>query len=88
MCFRRNDAKRNEKKKVRNIKKSLSIALDKEAQLSLLDGTKIANHTQSVQKLLETVKGIKKKEGRKGGKRLKGSVERQTKKTKKIYSNK
>jgi hypothetical protein len=72
------------KKKVRNIKKSSSVALNKEAQLSLLDNTEIANHIQSVEKLFETVKGIKKNEGQNSGKRLKGWVERQTKKTKKF----
>jgi len=48
----------------------------------LSDGNENANHTPSIEKLLETVKGIKKKEGRKGKKRFKGWVEKQSKKKK------
>jgi hypothetical protein len=48
----------------------LSVTLDNEAQLS--DGNENANHTLSIKKLLETIKGIKKNESRKGKKRFKG----------------
>ncbi|GLT68237.1 hypothetical protein SLA2020_404880 [Shorea laevis] len=74
-------------KKVHNDKKGSSIALDNETQLSLSDGNEIANHTQSVEKLLEMVKGLKKKEGKKCGKRLRGWVEKQPKKTTKRVAN-
>jgi hypothetical protein len=46
----------------------LSVALNKEAQLSLSDNTKIANHTHYIEKLLEMAKEINNIEGRKGGK--------------------
>jgi len=57
-------------KQVQDIKKGLSVTLDNEAQLS--DGNENANHTLSIKKLLETIKGIKKNESRKGKKRFKG----------------
>jgi hypothetical protein len=49
----------------------------------LSNGNEIANHCQSVEKLLEIVKGFKKKEGRKGKKRAKGWVEMQPNKRRK-----
>jgi hypothetical protein len=70
------------RKQVQDIKKGSSATLDNGAQLSLSDGNENANHTPSIEKLLETVKGIKKKEGRKGKKRFKGWVEKQSKKKK------
>jgi hypothetical protein len=63
------------KQEVQNIKKGSSVAFDNEDQLLLSNGNEIANHSQSVEKLLEIVKGFKKKEGRKGKKRAKGWVD-------------
>lgn len=71
------------KQEVQNIEKGLSAALDNEDQLLLSNGNEIANHCQSVEKLLEIVKGFKKKEGRKGKKRAKGWVEMQPNKRRK-----
>jgi hypothetical protein len=51
----------------------------------LSDSTKIANHTQYVEKLLEMVKRVNDIEGQKGGKRLKVGLKG---KKKKNYSNK
>ncbi|XP_062158767.1 protein FAR-RED IMPAIRED RESPONSE 1-like [Alnus glutinosa] len=65
------------KQEVQNIKKGSSAALNNEDQLLLSNGNEIANHSQSVEKLLETVKGFKKKEGRKSKKRAKSWVEMQ-----------
>jgi hypothetical protein len=50
-------------KKVQKIKNVSLVSLDNEAQLSFSNGNAIAN--QSIEKLLEMVKGIKKNEGQK-----------------------
>jgi zinc finger SWIM domain-containing protein 3 len=71
-------------KQVQDIKKGFSATLDNGAQLSLSDGNENANHTPSIENLLEMVNGIKKKEGRKSKKRFKGWVEKQPKKNEKI----
>jgi hypothetical protein len=47
------------KKKVQNIKKGSIAALDNEDQLLSSNDNEIANHSQFVEKLLETVKGFK-----------------------------
>jgi hypothetical protein len=52
--------------------------------MSLLNGNETVIHTPFVENLLETVKGIKKKEGRKGGKQFRSWVENQSKKNTKI----
>jgi len=57
--------------KFKILKKVRVSLLIMELNCSLSDGNENANHTSSIEKLLETVKGIKKKEGRKGKKRLK-----------------
>jgi len=64
------------RKQIQDIKKSSSTTLDNGAQLSLSDGNENANHTPSIEKLLETVKGIKKNDN------LKVGVEKQPKKKK------
>ena len=56
--------------------------------MSLSSGNRAAIHIPSVENLLEIVKGIKKKEGWKGGKRIIGWVENQKKKKKKTKRNK
>jgi flagellar motility protein MotE (MotC chaperone) len=66
-------------KHVQNIKRCSSTTLNNEAHMSLPSGNEAAIHIPSVENLLEIVKGIKKKEGRKGGKRIKGWVENQKK---------
>lgn len=42
------------RKQVQDIKKCSSVTLDNGAQLSLSDGNENANHTSSIEKLLET----------------------------------
>ena len=71
-------------KQVQKIKNVSHVSLDNEAQLSLSNDNEITNQSQSVEKLLEMVKGIKKKEGQKGGKRCRGWVEKQPRKKTKI----
>jgi hypothetical protein len=48
---------------VLNIEKGSSVTFDNKAQSPLSDNNKIANHTLFVNKLIETVKWIKKMEG-------------------------
>ena len=74
-------------KQVQKIKNVSHVSLDNEPQLSLSNDNEIANQTHSVGKLLETVKGIKKNEGRKGGKGCRGWVENQPRKKTKITAN-
>jgi hypothetical protein len=68
-------------KQVQKIKNVSRVSLDNEPQLSLSNDNEIAK------KLLETVKGINKKEGQKGGKRWRGWVEKQPRKKTKITAN-
>jgi hypothetical protein len=74
-------------KHVQNIKRCSSTTPNNEAHMSLSSGNEAAIHIPSVENLLETVKGIKKKEGRKGGKRIRGWVENQKKKKTKVTTN-
>ena len=53
-------------------------------KLSLSNGNETAIHTSFVENFLETIKGVKKKEGRKGGKQFISWVENQSKKNTKI----
>ncbi|XP_059458348.1 protein FAR1-RELATED SEQUENCE 5-like [Corylus avellana] len=69
-------------KHVQNIKNSSTT--NNEVHMSLSNGNEIAIHTPFVENLLETIKGIKKKDGRKGGKRFRSWVENQSKKNTKI----
>ena len=74
-------------KHVQNIRRCSSITPNNEAHISLSSGNEVAIHIPSVENLLETVKGIKEKEGQKGEKRIKGLVENQKKKKTKITTN-
>jgi hypothetical protein len=74
-------------KHVQNIKKCSNTTPDNEAHMSLSNGNETMDHTPIVDNLLEKVKGFKKKEGRKGGKRFRSWVEQQGKKKTKITGN-
>ncbi|XP_059437569.1 protein FAR1-RELATED SEQUENCE 1-like [Corylus avellana] len=69
-------------KHVQDIKNSSTT--DNEAHMSLPNSNETAIHTPYVENLLETVKGIKKKEGWKCGKRFRSWVENQSKNNTKI----
>jgi hypothetical protein len=62
--------------KILKKKKKGSNTTNNKAHMSLSNGNENVNHALFVENLLETAKGIK-KEGWKGGKRLKGWVEKQ-----------
>jgi hypothetical protein len=74
-------------KRVQNIKRCSSTTPNNEAHMSLSSGNEAVIHIPSVENLLETVKGIKKKEGQKGEKRIRGWVENQKKKKTKVTTN-
>ena len=69
-------------------KKSSNVNLDNSvAQVSMLGANELVSHGESFENLVENVKGLKKKEGRKGGKRLRNWVEKQPRRKKKIPEN-
>ena len=74
-------------KHVQNIKRCSSTTPNNEAHMSLSGGNEVAIHIPSVENLLEIIKGIKKKEGWKGGKRIIGWVDNQKKKKTKVTTN-
>ena len=53
----------------------------------MLGANELVSHGESFENLVENVKGLKKKEGRKGGKRLRNWVEKQPRRKKKIPEN-
>lgn len=65
-------------------KKFSSVNLDNsKSQVSFTGGNEIMDHGEPIKNLLENVKGLKKREGRKGGKRPKSWVEQQPRRKKK-----
>ena len=65
-------------------KKFSSVNLDNsKSQVSFTGGNEIMDHGEPIKNLLENVKGLKKREGRKGGKRPKSWVKQQPRRKKK-----
>jgi zinc finger SWIM domain-containing protein 3 len=63
-------------------KKSSNVNLDNSiAQVSMLGANELVSHGESFENLVENVKGLKKKEGCQGGKRLRNWVEKQPRRT-------